>query len=119
MTSSTSNERITIRIIAADNNPDTILSHFRDVISSISKINFNRVAIRQKPSSRKKHHPLELKDEHIDVVVAYEKNEPIPTPTLVSILKLAGFDRPDVFSALEKNPFIDAFIWKDGIITRY
>ena len=124
MTSAASNEkRNTIRIVATSNNSDKLLSHFRDVVYNVPGIKFNIASIRQRHGGRggvgrKKYYPLVLRDKHIDVVFIYGKNEPIPTPILVSILKLAGFDRPNVFAALEKNPLIDVLIWSYGV-TQY
>lgn len=127
MTSATSNghtqKRNTIRIVATSSNPDWLLTHFRDVVYNVPGIRFDMASIHQRNGGRggvgrKKYYPLVLRDRHIDVVFLYGKNEPIPTPILVSILKLAGFDKPDVFAALEKNPLIDVLIWGDGI-TQY
>ncbi len=115
--------RNTIRITAPTGDGNKLLKHFRDVVYNVPGIKFNIASIRQRHGGRggvgrKKYYPLVLCDKHIDVVFLYGKNEPIPTPILVSILKLAGFDRPDVFAALEKNPLIDVLIWGDGV-TQY
>ena len=124
---STTRERMrnrnTIRITAPTGDEDKLLKHFRDVVYNVPGIKFNIASIRQRHGGRggvgrKKYYPLVLRDKHIDVVFIYGKNEPIPTPILVSILKLAGFDRPDVFAALEKNPLIDVLIWSYGV-TQY
>lgn len=115
-------KRNIIRITAPSNNPDKLLSHFRDVVYNVPGIRFNMASIHQRIGGRgigrKKYYPLVLRDKHIDVVFLYGKSEPIPTPIMIQILKLAGFDKPDVFSALEKNPHIDVLIWGDGI-TQY
>ena len=115
--------RNTIRITASTGDEDKLLKHFRDVVYNVPGIKFNMASIHQRHGGRggvgrKKYYPLVLRDKHIDVVFLYGKNEPIPTPILVSILKLAGFDRPDVIAALEKNPLIDVLIWGDGV-TQY
>lgn len=124
---STTRERMrnrnTIRITAPTGDEDKLLKHFRDVVYNVPGIKFNMASIQQRHGGRggvgrKKYYPLVLRDKRIDVVFLYGKNEPIPTPILVSILKLAGFDRPDVFAALEKNPLIDVLIWGDGV-TQY
>ena len=115
--------RNTIRITAPTGDEDKLLKHFRDVVYNVPGSKFNMASIQQRHGGRggvgrKKYYPLVLRDKRIDVVFLYGKNEPIPTPILVSILKLAGFDRPDVFAALEKNPLIDVLIWGDGV-TQY
>lgn len=124
---STTRERMrnrnTIRITAPAGDEDKLLKHFRDVVYNVPGIKFNMASIQQRHGGRggvgrKKYYPLVLRDKRIDVVFLYGKSEPIPTPILVSILKLAGFDRPDVFAALEKNPLIDVLIWGDGV-TQY
>ncbi len=124
---STTRERMrnrnTIRITAPTGDEDKLLKHFRDVVYNVPGIKFNMASIQQRHGGRggvgrKKYYPLVLRDKRIDVVFLYGKSEPIPTPILVSILKLAGFDRPDVFAALEKNPLIDVLIWGDGV-TQY
>lgn len=116
-------KRNTIRITAPTGDEDKLLKHFRDVVYNVPGIKFNMASVHQRHGGRggvgrKKYYPLVLRDKNIDVVFMYGKNEPIPTHILVSILKLAGFDKPDVFAALEKNPLIDVLIWGDGI-TQY
>ena len=116
-------KRNTIRITAPTGDEGKLLKHFKDVIYNVPGIKFNMASIHQRRGGRggvgrNKYYPLVLRDKRIDVVFLYGKNEPIPTPILVSILKLAGFDKPDVFAALEKNPLIDVLIWGDGI-TQY
>ena len=116
-------KRNTIRITAPTGNADKLLSHFKDVMYNVPGIKFNMASIHQRHGGRggvgrNKYYPLVLRDKHLDVVFLYGKNEPIPTPILVAILKQAGFNRPDVFTALEKNPLIDVLIWGDGI-TQY
>ena len=116
-------KRNTIRITAPTGDEDKLLKHFRDVVYNVPGIKFNMASVHQRHGGRggvgrKKYYPLVLRDKNIDVVFMYGKNEPIPTPILISILKLAGFDKPDVFAALEKNPLIDVLIWGDGI-TQY
>lgn len=113
-------KRNTIRVVAPTGDADKLLRHFRDVVYNVPGLRFDTASIHQKHGGRggvgrNKYYPLVLRDEHIDVIFLYGKNEPIPTPILVSILKLAGFDRPDVFAALEKNPLIDVYIWSDRI----
>ena len=120
MTSTRHTKRNTIRIVAPVGDAGKLLEHFRDVVYSIPGIRFDTASIHQKRGDRggaghSKLHSLTLSDRRIDVFFLYGKNEPIPTNILVSILKLAGFDRPDVFAALEKNPFIDVLIWGDKV----
>lgn len=122
-TTSNRRKRNTIHITAQTGEAEKLFLHFRDVAFNIPGIKFEMASIHQRFGGRggvdrKKYYPLVLRDKHLDVVFLYGKNEPIPTPIMVKILKLAGFDKPDVFSALEKNPHIDVLIWGDGI-TQY
>ena len=122
--SSTANrrKRNTIHITAQTGEAEKLLEHFRDVVFNVPGIRFNMASIHQRIGGhgiyRKKYYPLTLRDKFIDVVFLYGRNEPIPTPIMVKILKLAGFDKPDVFEALEKNPLINVLIWSDRV-TQY
>ncbi len=124
MTSTTRDEHIrkrnVIRIVAPIDDAEKLLYYFRDVVYSIPRIRFKTASIHQRSNRRgsgirKNIYSLMLRDKNIDVVFIYGDNEPIPTHILVSILNLAGFDRPDVFAALEKNPLIDVYIWSDKV----
>lgn len=108
-------KRNTIKIIVPVDEPDKLLEHFKDVVSNIPNLRFDIASIHQRLGARKSHHAFVLHDKHIDVIFMYGKNEPIPTSILVTILKLAGFDRPQVFEALEKNPLVDVLIWGNEI----